>query len=195
MTSLEDEVIINGMGLRNRVAMPPLTTNYPLLFRFNGVEKVEGGQTREDTLAVSRLLAAVGVDALDASLIPQSSLKEGEDRRFLVPSSAFPKKEPAGANVELSAAVKEVTGIPVIAVGKLGEGDSVRESARNFPIDIVAIGRQMIADHDAAGNIMDGKSNEIVLCEECMTCFATIASAKPLTCKVNKNLPSTTRSA
>ena len=28
MVTLQDEVMINGMRLRNRVALPPLTTNY-----------------------------------------------------------------------------------------------------------------------------------------------------------------------
>ena len=28
MATLQDEVKINGMRLRNRIAMPPLTTNY-----------------------------------------------------------------------------------------------------------------------------------------------------------------------
>ena len=28
MSTLQDEVIINGMRLRNRIALPPLTTNY-----------------------------------------------------------------------------------------------------------------------------------------------------------------------
>ena len=28
MATLQDEVMINGMRLRNRVALPPLTTNY-----------------------------------------------------------------------------------------------------------------------------------------------------------------------
>ena len=28
MATLRDEVIINGMRLRNRIALPPLTTNY-----------------------------------------------------------------------------------------------------------------------------------------------------------------------
>ncbi len=28
MATLSDEVIINGMLLRNRIALPPLTTNY-----------------------------------------------------------------------------------------------------------------------------------------------------------------------
>ena len=28
MAGLQDSVVINGMRLRNRIAMPPLTTNY-----------------------------------------------------------------------------------------------------------------------------------------------------------------------
>jgi len=28
MATLQDEVMINGMRLRNKIAMPPLTTNY-----------------------------------------------------------------------------------------------------------------------------------------------------------------------
>ena len=153
--------------------------SYPILFRLNAVEKVEGGQTLEDALVVSRLLADEGVDALDVSLIANSSWKEIDDRRFLVASSALPKEQPAGANVSLAAKVKEATGLPVIAVGKLGEGDVAAESVRDLPIDIVAIGRQMIADPDAAGKILAGKGNEIVRCDECMTCFATIGSGNP----------------
>jgi 2,4-dienoyl-CoA reductase-like NADH-dependent reductase (Old Yellow Enzyme family) len=172
-----------------------LGRSYPILFRFNAVEKVEGGQTLEDALTVSRLLADEGVDALDVSLVANSSWNEVEGQRFLVASSALPKNQPAGANVSLAAAVKEATGLPVIAVGKLGEGDVAGKSVRDLPIDIVAIGRQMIADPDAAGKIFSGKSSEIVPCEECMTCYATIGRGKPMACKVNRNLPGTPRSA
>ena len=133
---------------------------------------------------MSQLLADEGVDALDVSLIANSSWKEVEDQRFLVASSALSKEQPAGANVSLAAAVKEATGLPVIAVGKLGEGDLAAESVRDLPIDIVAIGRQMIADPDTAGKILAGKGREIIRCEECMTCFATIGSGKPMGCKV-----------
>jgi 2,4-dienoyl-CoA reductase-like NADH-dependent reductase (Old Yellow Enzyme family) len=178
-----------------RAARERLGRSYPILFRFNAVEKVEGGQTLEDALAVSRLLADEGVDALHVSLIAHSSWKEVNGQRFLVASSALPKEQPAGANVSLAAAVKEATGLPVIAVGKLGEGDVAGKSVRDLPIDIVAIGRQMIADPDAAGKILAGKSSEIVPCEECMTCFATIGRGKPMACKVNRNLPGTPRSA
>jgi 2,4-dienoyl-CoA reductase-like NADH-dependent reductase (Old Yellow Enzyme family) len=178
-----------------RAARERLGRSYPILFRFNAVEKVEGGQILEDALTVSRLLADEGVDALHVSLIASSSWKEVDGQRFLVASSALPKEQPAGANVSLAAAVKEATGLPVIAVGKLGEGDVAGKSVRDLAIDIVAVGRQMIADPDAAGKILSGKSSEIVPCEECMTCFATIGRGKPMACKVNRNLPGTPRSA
>jgi 2,4-dienoyl-CoA reductase-like NADH-dependent reductase (Old Yellow Enzyme family) len=164
-------------------------SRFPILFRFNAVEQAEGGQTLEDGLIVSRLLAEAGVDALDVSVIANSSWKEVDGQKYLVASSALSKKQPAGDNISLTAAVKEATGLPVIAVGKLGEGNLAEESIRDHSIDVVAIGRQMIADPDSAGKILAGKSSEIIRCEECMTCFATIGKAKPMACKVNRNLP------
>ena len=53
-----------------------LGNDYPILFRFNAVEKVEGGQTLDDALAISRFLADSGVDAIDVSLVANSSWKE-----------------------------------------------------------------------------------------------------------------------
>jgi 2,4-dienoyl-CoA reductase-like NADH-dependent reductase (Old Yellow Enzyme family) len=172
-----------------------LGKSYPIFFRLNAVEKVKGGQTLEDALVVSKLLADEGVDVLDVSLIADSSWEEIDDRQILVASSAFPKDQPAGANVSPTAAVREAAGLPVIAVGKLGQGDVAAESVRDLPIDIVAIGRQMIADPDAAGKLLAGKPDEIIRCDECMTCFATIRKGKPMGCKVNRNLPGSRRSA
>jgi 2,4-dienoyl-CoA reductase-like NADH-dependent reductase (Old Yellow Enzyme family) len=178
-----------------RATRERLGKNYPILFRFNAVERVEGGQTLEDGLEVSRFLADEGVDALDVSLAAQSSWKEVDGQRYLVASSALSKEQPAGANVSLAVAVREATGLPVIAVGKLGEGDVAGESVRDLPIDIVAIGRQMIADPDTTGKLLAGKGSEIIPCEECMTCFATIGRGKPMGCKVNRDLPGSTRAA
>ena len=178
-----------------RAARQRLGLSYPILFRLNAVERVEGGQTLEEALAVSRILADEGVDALDVSLVAQSSWREVEDECFLVASSALPKDRPAGANLSLAVAVKEAAGLPVIAVGKLGEGDVAADSVRDLPIDIVAVGRQMIVDPDTVGKILAGKSSEIIPCEECMTCFATIGRGAAMACKVNRNLPGTSRSA
>ena len=172
-----------------RAIREKLGKDYPIIFRINAVEKMEGGQTVEDALEVSRLLAEEGVDVLHVSLINQGSWKEIDGRRFLATSSALTKEQPFGANVALTEAVKEAAGLPVIAVGKLADGDLAEKSVRDSQIDLVAIGRQMIADPDSVGKILAGKESEIVLCEECMTCFATIGQGKPMGCKVNRNLP------
>lgn len=177
-----------------RAVRERLGQSYPIFFRLNAVEKVAGGQILEDALAVGKLLADEGVDVLDVSVIANSSWKEIDDRRFLVTSSALLKDQPAGANVSAAAEVREATGLPVIAVGKLGEEDAAAEALRDSSIDIVAIGRQMIVDPDAAGKILAGKSDEIVRCEKCMSCLASIGSGKPMACKVNRNLPGSRRS-
>jgi 2,4-dienoyl-CoA reductase-like NADH-dependent reductase (Old Yellow Enzyme family) len=178
-----------------RTTRERLGSSFPILFRLNAVERVEGGQTLEDALAVSRILADEGVDALDVSLVAQSSWREVKSQRLLVASSALSKDQPAGANFPLAVAVKEAAGLPVIAVGKLGEGDVAAESMRKLSIDIVAIGRQMIVDPHTADKILAGKSSEIIPCEECMTCFATIGRGAPMACKVNRNLPGAAHSA
>ena len=172
-----------------RAIREKLGPDYPIIFRLNAVEKVEGGQTLEDALEVSRLLADEGVDVLHVSLIAQSSWKEIDGQRYLAGSSALPKEQPSGANIPLTQAVKDAAGVPVIAVGKLADGELAEKAVHDSKIDMVAIGRQMIADPDTVGKILAGKESEIIRCEEDMACFGTIGQGKPMGCKVNRNLP------
>ena len=172
-----------------RAVRERLGKDFPILFRLNAVENVAGGQTLEDALTVSRLLAEAGVDGLDVSLVCRGSWKEFEGRTLLAATSALSKEQPGGANVAISVAVREAAGLPVIAVGKLGEEKIAEKTIHETTVDVVAMGRQMIADPDAAGKILSGEESEIVRCDEDMTCFATIGKGKPMGCKVNKNLP------
>jgi len=161
---------------------------YPVLFRLNAVEHVAGGQTLADALEVSRAVAEAGVDALDVSLVSQGSWQEMDTGKFLVPASAFSKEQPPGANIPFVAAVKEATGLPVIGVGKLGIGGIADKSVEGSLMDLVAIGRQMIADPESAAKILAGKTDDIISCKECMACFASLRKG-PVICKVNRNLP------
>jgi 2,4-dienoyl-CoA reductase-like NADH-dependent reductase (Old Yellow Enzyme family) len=165
-----------------------LGRGFPVLFRLNAVEKVDGGQKPEGALSVGRLLADAGVDVLDVSVIAQSSWKEMDGRRLLTVSSALPKEEAAGSNVGYATRMKEVTGLPVIAVGKLGEGTAASEAMEEGRVDLVAIGRQMIADPNSAKKILAGHDGEIIRCKECMNCFATIGRGMPMACTVNREL-------
>ena len=161
---------------------------YTILARLNARENMEGGQTLEDALTVSRLLAENGVDLLDVSVAPQVSWREENGKRLLNAASALPKEAPPGTNVPLAAKIRKAAGVPVIAVGKLGEGRVAEEAVADGGVDLVAIGRQMIADPDTAGKILAGKGEEIVRCKQCMHCFATLPQPDPVTCKVNKKM-------
>jgi len=77
----------------------------------------------------------------------------------------------------------------VIVVGKFGVGNAAVHAVENEQIELVAIGRQMICDPRSAKKILNGNNDEIIPCDECLKCFATIGKGSPMGCKVNKNLP------
>ena len=172
-----------------------LGREYPIFFRINAVEKIDGGQTLEDALVIGSLLADEGVDVFDVSLIAHGGFKVLEDnpkvtsKTLLAGSSALPKDQPSGANVAFTTAFKERIGLPVIAVGKFGIGKAAFKAVENEKIDMVAIGRQMICDPKTAQKMLAGNDKDIIACDECLKCFATIGKGAPMACKVNKNLP------
>lgn len=166
-----------------------LGSEYPIFFRINAEEKIVGGQTLEDALAIGRLLADEGVDVFDVTLIAQGGWKEVDDKKLIIGSSALPKDQPSGANVAFTAAFKKEIGLPVIAVGKFGIGQAAVNAVRDEKIELIAIGRQMICDPQTAKKMLDGNDNDIIPCDECLKCFATIGKGVPMACKVNQNLP------
>jgi 2,4-dienoyl-CoA reductase-like NADH-dependent reductase (Old Yellow Enzyme family) len=163
-------------------------SNSAVLFRLNAVERVEGGQSLEDAVTASRLLAENGVDCIHVSIVSGGSWKEENGKRFLVAASALPKDVPAGANVPMAARIRKETGLPVIAVGKLGEGSAAADAVADGGVDMVAIGRQMIADPDAAGKLLAGEAGDIIPCKQCMNCFASLGKQAPVSCKVNEEM-------
>jgi 2,4-dienoyl-CoA reductase-like NADH-dependent reductase (Old Yellow Enzyme family) len=106
---------------------------------------------------------------------------------FLQGSSALSKETPRGANLPYAARIKRETGLPVVAVGKLGESATAEQALAAGAADVVAIGRQLIIDPDAAGKVLAGQDAEIRQCQECMACFASIQQPGGLRCKVNRD--------
>jgi 2,4-dienoyl-CoA reductase-like NADH-dependent reductase (Old Yellow Enzyme family) len=156
-----------------------------VLFRMNGEERTVGGQRVEDAVAVGRALGAAGVDVLDVSLVAQASWAEA-GRPYLIANSALSKTDLPGSAVSLAAEVRRGTGVPVIGVGKLGTPGAAA-GALAAGADLVALGRQLIADPDAGAKILSGRGAEIASCIECFRCFGTIRSGAPMECSVCKS--------
>ncbi len=166
-----------------------LAPDYPIFFRINAEERILGGQTLEDAVIIGRLLKDAGVDVFDVTLIAQGGWKEDNGEKFLVGSSALPKDQPSGANVALTLAFKKEIGLPVIAVGKFGIGEAAVNAVKNENIEMIALGRQMICDPKTAKKMLEGNDQDIIPCDECLKCFATIGKGDPMACKINRNLP------
>jgi 2,4-dienoyl-CoA reductase-like NADH-dependent reductase (Old Yellow Enzyme family) len=163
--------------------------DYPVFFRINAEERIEGGLALEDSIRAAQILSEAGVDLFDVSLIAYGGFKEVTGKIVLAGSSALPKEMPAGANTEITASFKEQVGAPVIGVGKFGRGPEARIAVEQQKMDLVAVGRQMICDPDSAAKMLDENEDKIIPCDECLACFASIGKGKPMVCTVNKNLP------
>jgi NADPH2 dehydrogenase len=164
-----------------------LGDNRVLAVRMHCVERVEGGLSTADAIATAGLLERAGVDLLDASAIGQSVIQHDSDGEYLSTGSVLPKDAEPGANLPFAAKLKRALGIPLIAVGKIGDGALAQKALDDGSTDLVAIGRQLIADPDAGRKILAGRDDEIIRCKQCLVCFASIRKG-PINCSVNRAL-------
>ncbi|BDU78343.1 NADH:flavin oxidoreductase [Mesoterricola sediminis] len=158
-----------------------------VLCRMHAVEHVEGGLTPEACAWLAQALEAAGVDLLDASGIGTSSVGDWEGQPFLNTSSVPPKGTPGGGYVPFAARLRKAVGIPVITVGKLAEPGLAAGVVARGDADLVALGRPLIADVQAARKLLEGRDAEVDACRECLACFASIRKG-PVRCSVNREL-------
>ncbi len=171
-----------------RAVRRAVSTDYPIFFRMNALERFDSGMSIEDIVFAAQALTEAGVDVLDASGIGQTSIGNWEGTSFLNTMSALPKGSPAGEFAIAAGRIKVNVSIPVIAVGKLGEPGQAQRVLDQGQADLVAIARQVIADPTSPRKLLTGHDTDILRCRECFSCFASIRKG-PLRCTVNKQLP------
>ena len=109
MATLQDEVIINGMRLRNRIAMPPLTTNYG---------SPEGTVTEEIIQFYKDRSRDVGLVIVEASAVRA-------DGRILAGSLGLWDDGQVASMARLANTIKELGATAVVQINHAG--------ARGFP--------------------------------------------------------------
>ncbi len=105
----------------------------PLIFRLSAVEYVDGGYDLDYAIGISKEYMKEGVDIFHIT-----SGGEG-----MIGSGGRPGVH-AGYQVPMARAIKEATGLPVIAVGKLDSFDMANSVVGNEDADLVAIGRGVL---------------------------------------------------
>lgn len=151
----------------------------PIVVRMSGREYQKGGITPEDVRQVAKWCEEAGTNAI--------SLSNGsgyDDMEHFMPSTPdnFELLEAQGRKL------KEVIKIPVITTG-FRTPEVAEKVIKEGETDMVALGRQAIADPDWPNKVREGRIDEITKCTRCLHCAAmgiwggTVA----MRCTVNAN--------
>lgn len=129
--------------------------DYPLLWRLSAEEGVVGGITLAQSIKLASALKKAGVDVIDVSY--------GRSWRQIMPS----RKWPMGTYVTQAEAIKKAVNIPVIAVGRINSPQLAEVIVFQGRADLVALGRQLIADPQWPKKAQEGRYDDIVYCDSC----------------------------
>lgn len=174
-----------GGCFENRMRLPKLIFenirqkvghNIAVLARINSCDEVRGGLTVEDSMAVASYLENLGIDGIDVSR--SIHLK---DEYMWAPTTIH-----QGFNLEHVKNIKDVVNIPIITVGRYNDPFLPELIIKKGYADMVALGRQSIADPHFPNKAAGNKLEEITPCIACLQgCVGNMFCGKPIECLVN----------
>jgi 2,4-dienoyl-CoA reductase-like NADH-dependent reductase (Old Yellow Enzyme family) len=148
----------------------------PVIFRIGVEDFFEGGMTPEAGVQVAAWAAEAGADAISVTAGHYRSLPNAER---MIP----PMKYPAGEFLPLAARVKAAVAVPVIGVGRLGDPQVAAEAVAAGKLDLVALGRPLLADPEWARKAAAGEA--VRRCLSCNHCVNNMRQGDRISCVVN----------
>ena len=148
---------------------------FPITIRFAADDMVDGGITPEEGKSLAIGLEAIGIDMIqaDLGLCPKEKRLE-------------PMPYPQGWRAHLAKGLKEVTAVPIAAVGVIREPEFAERLLAHNEADLVVLGRTLIADPDWPEKARTGHPEQIRKCIGCGECIkARHHQDQPLRCGVN----------
>lgn len=150
--------------------------DYPILVRISGSEMIMGGREIQETKAVCLMLEEEGCDAINVSISTYGSQHYCVGSSYLAP----------GYETEAAAALKRAVSIPVITVGRFTDPAIAEAVLADGSADMVAIGRQSIADPHFAIKAQEGREDDIIPCISCgQGCIMHMFTDEPISCVIN----------
>jgi len=152
-------------------------TEFPILFRLGVLEKNDS--VHPDSIAYARELERAGVDCLDISTGAFGKMPVSPTKRYKM-----------GTMAHFAETIKNNVTIPVIAVGRINTPEIAEQILDKGQADMVAIGRQLIADSFWPKKVLEGRFEDVIACDSCnINCYAPTFKRKvpenPPICKRN----------
>ncbi|MBI5896161.1 MAG: FAD-dependent oxidoreductase, partial [Desulfobacterales bacterium] len=157
--------------------------DFPISIRISGEEGIQGGYTIDDMLTIVPDLVREGADLIHVSFGTHGNAKVYTD----APNPSAPIEYAPGFKTVLARRIKEVAGVPVITVGRFTDPYAMDEAVARGDADLVAVGRQHLADPDFLTNAREGRPEETFECLACnQGCIEREAlEGKPIRCAIN----------
>ncbi len=149
----------------------------PILCRINASDDIEGGQTVQDAAAVASYLEEeCGVDAIHVSRAVHV-----HDEFMWAPGAVH-----GGFSSPLVTEIKQAVTVPVITVGRYTDVQYAELLVRQNRADIIAFGRQSIADPELPNKVKQEEYEKVTPCIGCLLgCVPKMFKGEPITCAVN----------
>jgi 2,4-dienoyl-CoA reductase (NADPH2) len=149
--------------------------DFPLIFRMNGNDFMEGGNSRLELIEYAKTLSDGPVDALCINV----GWHEARVPQIIT-------CVPRGAFSYLARGIKEKVNVPVIASHRINDPKTARRLLDEGSCDMVAMGRSLIADPMLPEKTRQGRENEIIHCIACAQgCFDNLFKLKHIECLCN----------
>lgn len=147
-----------------------------IICRINSSDEVQGGLDVHDSAAIAAYLEDCGIDGIHVSRAVHI-----RDEYMWAPTVVH-----AGFSADLITEIKRAVNIPVIAVGRFTEPYYAELLVKEGRCDLVAFGRQSLADPHTPNKVAAGCFDEINPCIACLQgCVQHMYQGKPITCLVN----------
>jgi 2,4-dienoyl-CoA reductase-like NADH-dependent reductase (Old Yellow Enzyme family)/thioredoxin reductase len=141
-----------------RAVRKAVGAEFPLSIRISAEESIKGGYTADDMQTILPDFVTAGADIIHASF--------GTHGSPAGITQAPPEYKP-GFNCWLARKVKDVVDVPVIAVGRFTDPVLADEVINRGDTDLVAFGRQFLADPDFLVKFREGRAADIRRCIAC----------------------------
>jgi len=152
--------------------------DFPVGFKFSAYEHLKDGVNIDLARKIARYMEEVGVDYLHVA----SSTYELGSYRYLDVSPVY---APSGEVIELARSIKPEVSIPVIGGGGVNDPVFAEDIIRQGKVDLIALGRALLADPNWPLKVEKGEIDEIVPCIRCNRCHKRLFSSKEVRCTVN----------
>jgi 2,4-dienoyl-CoA reductase (NADPH2) len=134
------------------------------------------GQRLDDALVAMGLAIDAGLDAIHVTAYGEPMVATG------ITDGHTPHRP--GALLDHAATVRRRLGVPVIAMGRLTP-EAAEEALADGSVDIVAMGRALIADPELPNKLAAGRRDRVRPCAYQYRCIGSIFLNEPVCCAVN----------